>query len=144
MGVSRADQVFDEIRRGLGYHVEAAKLDFALELKRAMDREKVTHAELAERLGVSRPMVSKLLGGDANVTIETMVKATRCLNSTLHLKMVRPQCTAHFFEVLQPGVSADAFRYRAGCAERDPRHPSAAAAASSFLAMTDEEQPLAA
>ncbi|MFD0322527.1 helix-turn-helix domain-containing protein [Lysobacter gummosus] len=85
------------------YHVESAKLEFALELKRVLDRESITHAVFAERLGVSRPMISKLLRGDANMTIETMVKACRRLHSNLYLKVMREDCSARFFE-LAPSV----------------------------------------
>lgn len=83
------------------FHFEGAKLEFALELQRVMEREKVKKSELAERLGVTAPMVSKLLRGDANVTIETMVKLSRSLGGKLFLKIVREGCTARLFELAQ-------------------------------------------
>lgn len=93
----------NEIINSDEYHVESAKLEFALELKRVLDREKMTHAAFAERLGVSRPMISKMLRGDANMTIETMVKACRRLQSNLYLKIMREDCSARFFE-LAPNI----------------------------------------
>lgn len=81
------------------FHVEAAKLEFALELKRVMERENITRTDLAERLKVSKPMVSKLLRGDANLTIETMVKCCRSVGGSLFIRIVREGCSAKLFEL---------------------------------------------
>lgn len=95
------EEFLSTLRGGDAYNVEAAKLDFAMDLRRAMERSEISSAQLAERLGVSRPMVSKLLSGDSNVTIETMVKATRRVNGTLLIKIVRDGCRGRFFEIAQ-------------------------------------------
>ncbi|WP_439444509.1 helix-turn-helix transcriptional regulator [Xanthomonas translucens pv. translucens] len=81
--------------------VELAKQDFAIEMKNAMQRNSITNAELAEALGVSRPMVTKLLRGDANVTIETMVKVGAALGCNLLLKLVREGSSARVFEIAE-------------------------------------------
>jgi plasmid maintenance system antidote protein VapI len=113
MHMSHVDdtQLLSEVQKHILYQIEEAKLGFAIQLKRAMDRERVTPSELASRLGVSRPMVSKLLGGEANVTLETMVKATNCLGSKLHVNISSMQCTTRYFEVTSSAgsVSAAAF-----------------------------------
>ena len=83
------------------YRVELAKLDFALEVHAWMQREGVNSAQLADLLGVSRPMVSKLLKGDANVTVETMVKVAEALGGALFLKIVRKGCTARVLEIAE-------------------------------------------
>lgn len=107
------------------FHVESAKVEFALELKRAMDRTGTNSARLAETLGVSRPMVSKLLRGDANATIETMVKASMALGGKLLLRIVRDGSSAQVFEVAKVamakprGVGPLSARERAGCAWAD-------------------------
>lgn len=87
------------------YHFESAKLEFALELKRAMEREGLNNAQLADRLEVSRPMVTKLLRGDANVTIETMVKVARRLGGKLFIRLVRDGSSARFFEVARNAMA---------------------------------------
>lgn len=91
--------VFDELHNNIDFCVEAAKLDFALELKRMMDHGEIKNFQLAESLGVSSPMVSKLLRGDANVTIETMVKASKAVGGEIFVKIVRNNCTPRLFEV---------------------------------------------
>jgi len=81
--------------------VELAKQDFAIEMKKAMQRSSISNAELAEALSVSRPMVTKLLRGDANMTIETMVKVAAALGSNLLLKLVREGSSARVFEIAE-------------------------------------------
>ncbi len=105
--------------------VESAKVSFALELKLAMDRADVTNAQLAELLQVSRPMVTKLLRGDANATIETMVKAANALGSKLFLRIIKKGSSAQMFELAKtamakprPHAVVDAFR-RPTCAWAD-------------------------
>lgn len=93
--------VFAELQKSIEFSFEAAKLDFALEVKRMMDQGNITNTELAELLGVSKPMISKLLRGDANATIETMVKTSRALGGELFLKIARDNCTPRFFELVK-------------------------------------------
>src|SRR5262245_10925539 len=93
--------VFNDVHDAIDFCVEAAKLDFALELKRMMDHGQVKNFELADRLGVSKPMISKLLRGDANVTIETMVKASRAVGGDVFIRIVRNNCTPKLFEVVK-------------------------------------------
>jgi transcriptional regulator with XRE-family HTH domain len=68
--------------------IEGAKIDFALALNKLMERHSVSRKALAERLGVSLPMITKILRGDTNLTIETMVRATRAANGHLKLELV--------------------------------------------------------
>lgn len=65
--------------------VEGAKIDFALCLSRVLRSNQLSKAELAARLNVSKPLVSRMLRGDANLTIETMVKAAKAAGGKLHL-----------------------------------------------------------
>lgn len=55
-----------------------------------MLREKISNAALAEKIGCSPAYISKILRGDANFTIETMVKISRALDSKLciHLSAI--------------------------------------------------------
>jgi len=48
-----------------------------------MVRERITKTALAEKIGCSPAYISKILKGDANFTIETMVKISRALDSKL-------------------------------------------------------------
>ncbi|MEW6563306.1 MAG: helix-turn-helix transcriptional regulator [Pseudomonadota bacterium] len=80
------------------YWVEAAKLDFALELTRQMKLQGVNNAELARRLGTSAAYVTKLLRGDGNLTIETMVKAGRTLDCDFHTHLARRNASVRWLD----------------------------------------------
>jgi len=70
------------------YWVEKLKLDFALELDRRRRVLNMTGTEFAKELGVSRAYVSKVFRGDANLTIESMVKIARAAGARVNLSMV--------------------------------------------------------
>lgn len=97
--MNRVADFFQELESSDEFHNEGAKLEFALELKRMMEETATKRADLAMRLKVSRPMISKLLRGDANVTIETMVKACRAVGGKLFLKIAREGCDSRYMEV---------------------------------------------
>jgi transcriptional regulator with XRE-family HTH domain len=74
----------------LSYWLESAKQDFMVSIHAIMLREKISNAALAEKIGCSPAYISKILKGDANFTIETMVKISRALDSKLciHLSAI--------------------------------------------------------
>ena len=72
------------------YWIEDAKIEFALSFEHFLDKSGMNKAELAKRLDVSPAYISKVLRGDANVTIETMVKLIRAVGaSKLSFQIVR-------------------------------------------------------
>lgn len=81
------------------YWVEAAKLDFALELTRHMKVQVVSKADMAKLLGTSPAYITKLLRGDANLTIESMVKASRVLGCDFHTHIANRNASVKWFEV---------------------------------------------
>ena len=80
--------------------VEGAKLDFALELAKLLDRAGMSRSDLAARLEVSLPMVTKILRGDTNLTIETMVKAACAANGKLHINLAPEASRCRWFEIV--------------------------------------------
>ena len=100
--------------------VEGAKLDFALGLAKLLERASLSRSDLATRLGVSLPMVTKILRGDTNLTIETMVKAARAARGKLHINLAAEGWECRWFEVLnserlrQPAALASLVRPQTG------------------------------
>jgi transcriptional regulator with XRE-family HTH domain len=74
----------------LTYWLESAKQDFMISIHAIMLREKISNAALAEKIGCSPAYISKVLKGDANFTIETMVKISRALDSKLCIHLSAP------------------------------------------------------
>lgn len=57
------------------YWVDLLITKAAGSLGQAMDAQGITHAELAERLSVSRPRVTRILGGGQNLTLKSIAEA---------------------------------------------------------------------
>ncbi|MFZ5510783.1 MAG: helix-turn-helix domain-containing protein [Pseudomonadota bacterium] len=92
-----------EAKQRDSYWVEHAKLDFSFALERQRRRTGMSYKTLAEKLGTSPAYVSKVFRGDANFTIETMVKLTRAVGGQLHLHIAQPDITVRWFEAIQGG-----------------------------------------
>ena len=75
------DALFGDSAKREGYWVELAKIDFTEEICKRMDELGITRKELAERMGSSQAYVTKVLRGNANFTIESMVKIAKALDS---------------------------------------------------------------
>jgi len=69
------------------YWIEGAILEFTEELSRAMASEKISRAELARRIGASPAYITKVLRGNANFTLASMVKLSRALGHELRLSL---------------------------------------------------------
>lgn len=85
MANSSLKQILNEARDSGAMEIEGAKLDFAIALARLLEVSKMSRSELAKALQVSLPMVTKILRGDTNLTIETMVRAVRAAKGELQI-----------------------------------------------------------
>jgi len=74
----------------LSYWLESAKQDFMISIHTAMTKEKISKSALAANIGCSPAYITKILKGDANFTIETMVKISRALNTKLCIHLSDP------------------------------------------------------
>lgn len=64
-----------------------------------MERRQINRAQLAEALGKSKPFVTKLLKGDANMTVKTMVAIAQALGCSLHIGLFPKGFTVKSFSV---------------------------------------------
>jgi len=74
-----------DVRNSDQYWIESAKSGFAVEIEKLLKRAGLNKSQFAHKINASSPYVTKMLRGDANLTIETMVKAARALDCDLHL-----------------------------------------------------------
>lgn len=86
-----AEQYFHELddftvkaRNSHAYHAESASLEFTENLLRRMDEVKISRSELAAKIGVKPAYITKILRGDTNFTLETMVKLALALDCQFH------------------------------------------------------------
>ena len=82
-------EFLSSVRSSLGYWKSFSLLQFTVSLTRSMRLEKVSGKELASRLGVSAAQVSKVLGGQENVTVETMAKFAGALDAVVHIHVAK-------------------------------------------------------
>jgi transcriptional regulator with XRE-family HTH domain len=77
-----------EARKGDSYWVEAAKLQFSIELDRQRQYAGMQYKAVAQKLGTSQAYITKVFRGDSNLTIESMVKLARATGGRLEVSIV--------------------------------------------------------
>ena len=78
-------ELFQEAERHEDYWVTGAILDFTEGVVREMERQGLSRAELARRLGATPAYVTKILRGKGNFTLGTMVRLARALGAELSI-----------------------------------------------------------
>lgn len=68
---------------------ETIKLEFAVAIDTAIKNLDLTRKEIAESMGTSPAWVTKVLRGDVNLTIETMVKLCEAVGQELQIKAMK-------------------------------------------------------
>lgn len=82
------------------YWIESAKHDLAFGLHRQIKRNGMSNAQLAIKLNVKPPYISKVMRGDENLTIESMVKLVRAAGGKLHLQVADQADGVRWFNVI--------------------------------------------
>lgn len=81
-------EFIDNAKKTDAYWLERTKLDFAIEMEKRRKRMHISNADIAEKIGTSAAYISKVFRGDANFTIESMVKLSRATGGKLHIKII--------------------------------------------------------
>ncbi len=87
MSPSTFTEHFDRAKKRDSFWVESAILEFTEEVVVRMEHLGVSKTELAERLQRNPSFVTKLLRGDNNFTVATMVKLARQLDAELRIHL---------------------------------------------------------
>lgn len=90
------------------YWVAGPITEFAEDVWRLMEEQKVSRAELARRLGTSRTYVTKLLGGNANFTLHTMTKVAMAFGATLHVHVADQKALTRWIDEVPPPEEQEA------------------------------------
>ncbi len=90
------------------YWVERAKLDFSQELEKQRHKTGMTYAAIAKKIGTSAPYISKVFRGDANLTIESMVKLARSTGGRINIEVVDEKADASPWVFLMRDVPKEA------------------------------------
>lgn len=67
----------------------------------------ISKSDLAQRLNAKRPFVTRLLSGQNNFTVETMVRISRALDCNFRPHMERKECETQWVNVLRSSIPND-------------------------------------
>jgi transcriptional regulator with XRE-family HTH domain len=95
------NNLLEEAKTHIEFWIQEAIVDFTEEVFRKMGEQKVTRAKLAEKINVNPAYITKILRGDTNFTLETMVKVARALNSRVRIHLQREDCHSEWMEFLK-------------------------------------------
>jgi len=70
------------------FRLETLMIELGESITCLMNAHHLTRTELARRLGVSKPYITKILNGKPNVTLETLLKLSDALEGELKLGIV--------------------------------------------------------
>lgn len=94
--------LIDQAKKRDSYWVGKAIHDFTEELVALMELRGVTKAELARRMNSSPAYVTKVLRGDTNFTIESMVRMVRALDGDFSLHVTRREDNVRWYAAINP------------------------------------------
>ena len=75
----------ESFRDDIDFRTEEVILELTDKISEIMAREGVNRSELASRLGVSKAFITKLLNGNANLTLRTLVSIATALGCDLSI-----------------------------------------------------------
>jgi transcriptional regulator with XRE-family HTH domain len=87
------------------YWGEWATIDFAEELQRRMELAKMSRTALAEKLGVSQAYITKVLRGDGNLTVRSLAKLARAVDSVVRIHLAPVGSYTVWHDVLRGGTA---------------------------------------
>lgn len=77
----------DQARTSHAYHAEGASIRFTEAVIARMESCGITRTDLAEKIGTSPAYVTKILRGDTNFTLESMVKIAQALDCEMDFEL---------------------------------------------------------
>jgi len=119
MSLSKLRDLKAKVKSRDGFWVEKLKLDFTKALSAQLKRKNIKKGELARKLDLSAPYITKVMRGEENLTIESMVKLARAAGGSLHLHISDEnsdvswiECNAsNSFRELISGFNEDEYRF---------------------------------
>lgn len=80
-------ELLTEARRSPAYHREKIVQRFLRTAERTMDAHGISRADLARRMEVKPPYVTRLFGGGTNLSLDTVAKIAAALDMEVHLHL---------------------------------------------------------
>jgi transcriptional regulator with XRE-family HTH domain len=94
------EELFQRAEDRPSYWVELGKLEFTEEMLSRMKELGVSKSFLAASLGVKPAMVTRLVSGHNNFTIETMIRVAHALNCEFRSHLQPKGCKSSWIDIL--------------------------------------------
>jgi transcriptional regulator with XRE-family HTH domain len=79
------EELFKKAKERETYLTASIILEFTERLFELIQKNNISRKELADRLGTSPAYITKILRGDINFTIDSMVKLAQAVGGTVHV-----------------------------------------------------------
>ena len=107
MGQDSFNTLFEDARQHDVYWTEWVISDFTEELARRMHELGLTRGTLAKKLGSSPAYVTKILRGDVNFTLKSMVKLARAVGTVLRIHLAPVGAYTRWVDTVEGAASED-------------------------------------
>ena len=107
MGTAELREKLEAARNTFEYRLEKTLLEVAEQVCELIESQGLTRSELAQRLAVTPAYITKLLNGNPNLTIESLLKLSDALGQTLDIHFTPKPIVAQSISTalaLAPGV----------------------------------------
>ena len=95
------EKLFKEARKRDAYWVASVILDFTEELEKMMKAKGISRSDLARTVGVSPAYITKVLRGNINFTVDSMVRLTRAMGAMVHIHVAPETHEVCWFDVIK-------------------------------------------
>jgi len=92
-------ELFEKAEKSDAFWVEKCILEFTCKIYAEMNRQGKTYSDLARILNTSPAYITKVFRGNANFTIQSMVKLSRALNCRLHIHVAQKDTHVNWLNV---------------------------------------------
>jgi len=89
---------YNSLENDIEYQTEAKKIEFAFAISRRMEQLGMSKTDLATAASTSNAYITKVLRGDSNLTIESLVKFASAINGDLHIHISPKDAQVRWFE----------------------------------------------
>lgn len=93
-------ELFNSARTTTTYKTEGVILEITEQIVEKMKALEMSKSELASKINVSAPYITKLLRGETNFTAESLVKVAGALNCDVEVKFVSKSSPGDWFALI--------------------------------------------
>lgn len=86
MGTPELKQKLEAARNTFDYRLEKVLFEVAEQVCKLIESQRITRSELAQRLSVSPAYITKLLNGNPNLTIKSLLRLSDVLGQTIDIR----------------------------------------------------------